>query len=171
MNNTLNTRVREPLILRAESAADLMTPNPVSIRDTASVQEAIALLIDKGISAAPVIDGTGRAVGVVSQTDILVHDREKAGHPEPVPDYYERENLSARPGERSPKGLPVEKADPTVVRDIMTPIIFAVAPDSSAARTVDQMVTLKVHRVFVVDPSGVLVGVVSALDVLQKLLP
>ena len=42
----------------AETAADLMTRNPVSISDTATIREAIAVLADRGFSAAPVIDKT-----------------------------------------------------------------------------------------------------------------
>src|SRR5260370_36383798 len=64
------------LALRAETAADLMSMNPISVRRDAGVREAIALLTDRDITAAPVIDDNGRPVGVISITDILIHDRE-----------------------------------------------------------------------------------------------
>jgi CBS domain-containing protein len=170
MNAATKFPVKNPLVLHAESAADLMTANPVSIRDDATVLEAVALLTDKGFSAAPVIDEGGRAVGVVSQSDILVHDREKAEYLEPVPEYYERTNLAARLGESRPRGFQVEKTDRTLVREIMTPVVFSVSLDAPAAQVVEQMLGLKVHRLFVVDDDGILVGVISALDVLQRLL-
>jgi len=66
------------LTLEADTAGDLMSPNPVSLRKDASVHEAIALLTDRNFDAAPVIDEMGRPVGVVTVTDILVHDREYA---------------------------------------------------------------------------------------------
>ena len=50
------------LTLMAETAADLMTPNPVSIRADASLKEAVAFLVDKHISGVPVIDEAGRPV-------------------------------------------------------------------------------------------------------------
>jgi CBS domain-containing protein len=53
-----------------------MTPNPVSIREGATVREAVELLTGRGISGGPVIDEAGRPVGVLSRADILVHDRE-----------------------------------------------------------------------------------------------
>jgi len=171
MSTAMKTTGSAGLVLRAETAADLMTEKPVSIRESATVAEAIALLTDKGFSAAPVIDPAGRPVGVVSQSDILVHDREKADYLEPVPEYYERVNLSARLGEKVPGGFQVEKADPTQVRDIMTPAVFALAPNSPAARVVEHMLALKVHRLFVVDEDGILIGVISALDILQALQP
>jgi CBS domain-containing protein len=169
MSPVVKTNSRKKLVLRAETAADLMTPNPVSISDTATVSEAVALLTDRGFSAAPVIDQAGRPVGVVSRSDILVHDREKPNYLEPVPEYYERVNLSARLGEPHPEGFQVERADPSQVRDIMTPIVFSVAPNAPAANVVEEMLALKVHRLFVVDDDRVLVGVISALDILQRL--
>ena len=63
------------MILDAASAADLMGPTLVSIEADATVDEAVDLLIAKGYSAAPVIDEAGRAVGVLSRSDLLVHSR------------------------------------------------------------------------------------------------
>ena len=48
------------------------------------------------------------------------------------------------------------------------PVVFSVAPQDSVTRVVGDMLALKVHRLFVVD-DGVLVGVISAFDVLRKL--
>jgi CBS domain-containing protein len=145
------------MTLDATTAADLMTDNPVSIRAEASVMEATALLTDRGFSAAPVIDEAGRPIGVVSRADILVHDREF--HRAPV----------LPEGRDMPEGFGVEDCDRAVVGDIMTPGIFAVGPDTPTAKVVEQMLALRVHRLFVVDEDGLLVGVVSALDVLRHL--
>lgn len=164
MTIQLQERTGEQLTLRAATAADLMMPNPVSIRDIASVKEALALLTDKGFSGAPVIDKAGRAVGVLSRSDLLIHEREKVEYVKPG-EYYE----PVEPVEKVPAGFQVECVDPTIVRDVMTPVVFSVAPETSAKSVVSQMLGLKVHRLFVVDDSGVLVGVISALDVLRQL--
>ena len=66
-------------------------------------------------------------------------------------------------------GFQVENVDPSQVRDIMTPVVLAVSLNDSARKVITQMVDKKVHRLFVVDGSDVLVGVISALDVLRKL--
>lgn len=52
-------------------AADVMTRNPKSARQSASVRDAAGFLISNGIHTAPVIDEAGRPVGVVSRTDLL----------------------------------------------------------------------------------------------------
>jgi CBS domain-containing protein len=169
MGNSLKTVMSPRLVLAADTAADLMTPNPVSISADATVHEATALLIDKGISAAPVIDRAGRPIGVLSRTDILVHDREKIEYLKPAPEYFHQADLTLDTGETLPEGYQVENVDTVRVRDLMTPAVFSVTPDAPAARVVGDMLDLKVHRLFVVDRDGVLVGVVSALDVLRFL--
>jgi CBS domain-containing protein len=169
MINTLSPAKARNLTLRAASAAELMTPNPVSIHETATVKEALVLLIDKRIHAAPVIDDAGHPKGVLSGSDILVHDREKVTHLLRVPDYYKDSDLTFDSGEKLPSGFQVEEVDRTLVRDLMTPTVFSVPLDAPAGRVVNDMLELNVHRLFVVDRTGVLVGVITAFDVLRAL--
>jgi CBS domain-containing protein len=133
------------MYLEAQIAADLMTSNPISVREEATFQEAIALLTDKGLSAAPVVNQAGRAIGALSRADILVHEREQ----------LTRKSSSAE--------------DPTRVRDIMTPAVFSVWPESPAKKVIEEMLAMNVHQLFVVDRGGTLVGVISALDILRRL--
>jgi CBS domain-containing protein len=174
MNSSLQTETRGPLSLYAQTAADLMTPNPISVRASATIPEAIQLLTDKGYSAAPVIDKAGRPIGVLSRADILVHDREKAEYLPAVPEYYEQMDLGSRHGgtarERyQPACADQARADQARVCDCMTPVVFSVKPETPARTVVRQMRELKVHRLFVVDDEGTLIGVISALDVLRHL--
>jgi CBS domain-containing protein len=135
------------LTLDAARAADLMTPNPMSIRAEATVPEAIATLTEKGFSAAPVIDESGRPIGVVSRADILVHERERM------------------------RSAVVPAIDGTVVGDIMTPAVFSVTPETPVDQVVEQLLTLNVHQLYVVDRDQFLIGVISAHDVLRRLHP
>ena len=169
MKNSVKADRPARLTLWAETAADLMTPDPVSIGADETVKEAVAFLTDKGFSAAPVIDDAGRPVGVLSRSDILVHDREKVEYVAPVPDYYEKTELTTPSGENLRTGFLVENVDRTRVRDIMTPVVFSVSPATPVHTVVEEMLALKVHRLFVVGGDGVLVGVISALDVLRHL--
>ena len=133
------------LVLDSVCAADLMTPNPMSLRAEATVPEAIAWLTEKGFSAAPVIDESGRPIGVVSRADILVHERERL---------------------RSPL---LSTDDRTTMADIMTPAVFSVTPETPVEQVVEQMLTLNVHQLYVVDRDQFLTGVISAHDVLRRL--
>jgi len=160
------------LILKAQTAGDMMSPSPVSIRYRATVAEATALLTDRGFSAAPVIDEAGRTVGVISRSDLLVHDRERMTHVAPatheVEDPFARQALWQDP---LPEGFTVEDADSTMVCDIMTPVVFSVLPETPAQQVVEDMLGLRVHQLFVVDRNQVLVGVITSLDILRRLQP
>jgi len=164
MNATLQRRAGSPLMLDARTAADLMAPNPISLRAEAGITEAIGLFADKGIAAAPVIDEAGRPIGVVSRSDLLIHQREHEKAGSGKPDYFFAPTFETmdEPRERRAAG-------PCTVADLMTPAVFAVSPDTPVSRVVSDMVGLHVHRLFVVDDDGILVGVVSTMDVLRRL--
>jgi predicted transcriptional regulator len=164
MKVSVFTETKPALVLPDLTAEELMTPNPLSLQDTLSIREAIAFLIDRAISGAPVIDESGRPIGVLSQSDILVHDREKVEHIAPM------EYESGAPLPQSfRRQFQIEKVDRTRVRDLMTPVVFSVGLHTPARKVAQQMCELNVHRLFVVDRNGILVGVISALDVLRHL--
>ena len=170
MNAALSPTKRR-FVLDAETAAELMTVNPISIAAEMSVREATVVLTDKEISAVPVIDEAGRPLGVLTHTDIVRHERHKRlCMPKDV--RARREAESTLPsGEHLPKGFEIELTDTTPVRDIMTPTIVAVPEDATAERVLSDFRTFKVHHLFVVDDAGVVVGVISTFDIMRKLSP
>jgi CBS domain-containing protein len=130
------------MILRAETARDLMTPGPYSLADSDTVEQAAAFLTERGFGAAVVIDQAGHPLGVVTKTDLLVHVRE----------------------------LTVGgKTEPGTVLDVMTPAVFSVREETPARSVVEQLVALNVHHLFVTDKAGVVIGVISPFDVIKKL--
>lgn len=132
------------LTLKARTAAELMTEQVVSIPEGAPLAHAIATLVDHGFSGAPVVDAAGRAVGVISLSDVVVRDRNH--------------------------GCGWLAANTPFVRDVMTPAVCGVRPETSAAEVIEEMVLLRVHRLFVIDADGVLVGVIAASDVVRHLM-
>jgi CBS domain-containing protein len=57
----------------------------------------------------------------------------------------------------------------TDVREIMTATVVSVRPEDPAWEVIARMVAFKVHRLFVVDRTGVLIGVISTFDIVRKL--
>ena len=166
--SALKTKVRKNDVLSLP-ARELMTTEVVSIAEAAPLREALAMLIDRGFSGAPVVNDAGRPIGVISQSDILVHDRNTVAFAKRMPDYYQQADLTAAIGEPV-RGFQVEAVDRTSVSDVMTPIVFAVRPDASTRDVIEEMLRLRVHRLFVIDRAGVLVGVIAMSDVLRHLL-
>src|SRR3954454_1709279 len=53
------------------TVAQLMTPDPIVVMETAGIDEAIRLLEEHEISGLPVVDADGALIGVISETDIV----------------------------------------------------------------------------------------------------
>ena len=155
------------LVLQAQTAADLMTSNPISIRSDALLNEAAAFLIAKEISGAPVVDPAGRAVGVISHTDIVRFASETSAKQAAETEYYRDVDRRCPPGLR--EIVSGSRARSARVCDVMSPTVIEVGHRDTALSAVAKMVALKIHRLFVVDEAGTLVGVVAALDVLKHL--
>ena len=130
------------LTLLASTAAEIMNAGPVSLSASDTVAEATKFLTQRGFGAAVVIDDAGHPLGVVTKTDVLVHARQRKPGLEP---------------------------DDTPVTEFMTPAVFSVRPDTPARSVVEQLLALNVHHLFVSDAAGVIVGVISPVDVLRKL--
>ena len=136
------------LTLHAATAGDLMTTNPISIRQQASFQEALKFFVDRNVAAAPVINEAGRIIGVLSVTDLLVHVRES----------------DCSDG----AGVLATLMGPKTAGEMMTPTIVAVAKATPAEAVIRDMLQTHVHHVFVADEDTV-VGVISTKDILRHL--
>src|SRR5262245_38488139 len=159
MSSISNRPPLPKLQLQAATAADMMTENPISLRADAGVPEAIALMTDRGFTVAPVIDESGRAVGVVSVTDLLIHNREYSRFVQ-TDDATVYSDLRHH-AKRLPPDMGIEIVDPTSVSEIMTPTVFVVALDTAASEVVRTMLSRRVHHLFVADNQGTLIGVIS----------
>jgi CBS domain-containing protein len=167
MNDSHSSPGAARLVLDAATAQDLMTKNPLSIRHDVTIENAAAFLIDKEISAAPVIDDAGHAVGVLSHTDIVRHDSQAAGKRLEESGYYRDVDLRCPPALREFTYGP--KTTAVRVSNVMSPVVIQVATHDPAMAVVARLLALKIHRLFVVDRAGTLVGVISVFDVLRCL--
>src|SRR5260370_40554920 len=166
MNDVLFSESPPTMVLPALTAADLMTPNPVSLGEVVTVKGAIAFLVDKGIGGAPVIDEAGHPVGVLTQHDIVVHDRETVSYLTPDREYVD----DGKPLQRHlGDDFLLENVDRTEIRDLMTPVIFSVKLATPARKAIHEMLNLTNHRLCVVGDIGGLVGGVTAFDMIIPL--
>lgn len=113
--------------------AEVMRASAVALRPGVGRVIAAEALRRRGAPAAPVVDGEGRPIGVVSESDLL----------------------RARSGSK--------------VADAMVKIALTVPERASVARAAALMAAHRAERVAVVADDGVVVGVLSAVDVLAWL--
>jgi len=146
--------------MQALRAIDLMTPDVVTVPPETPVIAIARLLAERGISAVPVTDGTGRLLGIVTEADLI---RRLAGEEDKPTGWFSA--LFADPTRQAERYARTHGA---VARDIMTERVLTVTPDASAAHIAHLMEENGVRRV-VVTEDGRMKGIVSRADLLRAL--
>jgi CBS domain-containing membrane protein len=151
----MNTTATKPFVtLRA---ADVMSHDVVAIPQHLSVRKAAHLLSNANVTGAPVIDGLGVCVGVISATDFVhLADAERR----PV-NRVKSECVCSEWQVVEVENLPTDE-----VRCYMTPDPVTVRPSILITELARMMLDAHIHRLIVVDAQGRPVGVVSSTDVL-----
>ncbi|MET9258597.1 CBS domain-containing protein [Amycolatopsis sp. NPDC004079] len=138
--------------------SDVMNWPVVTAAPGTPFKELVDLLVANGISAAPVTDGSGRPVGVVSERELLAR--------------YDRRAEGPRPGlfasSRRRRGWARARGRRAV--DVMCTPVRTVRQDEPLADAARWMVEANLRRLFVVDGSGTLTGVLARRDVLAVFL-
>lgn len=142
----------------------IMTRDVVCVSPDVSVESLTGLFLSRGFGGAPVVDDTGKPVGVVSKTDILRNDQEQGDTGEIE---SPRGSNAARAEAALDSGLHLHRLVRETVADIMMPIAFTLRENASIAQAAALMAYEGVHRIPVVSSSGDVVGLVSSLDVLR----
>jgi CBS domain-containing protein len=130
---------------------DIMTRPVFTVRPIDPVEGAAALLADRGITAAPVIDERNRLVGMVSEGDLL-RDRVPA-------DPTAHLNVTPSPATHRPH----------VVAEVMTRDVVTAWPTEDVADVARTMLSRDVRSMPVLD-GGRLVGIISRRDLLRSVL-
>ncbi|MEV0331008.1 CBS domain-containing protein [Micromonospora echinospora] len=141
--------------MRTWQVGDVMTVDVATVDGETPYREVVDLLVRRGISAVPVVDGFRRVRGVVSEADLL-HKVERAGRPDERRVFEGRRRRDAR-----------VKADAMVAEELMTAPAVTTYPGASlpaAARLMDRE---QVKRLPVLDDLGRLVGIVTRADLLR----
>lgn len=149
-------------------AEQVMNPDVITVRDDMTVQEAAAFLIENQISGAPVEDGEGRLVGVVSSTDIAraASDPNALEPPAAEPEFFTRGWEEAPFSNEEMRGVHVTAG--LTVADIMTPQLHSIHADASISDAARLMLDAHIHRLLVTREHKV-VGILTTFDLVKLL--
>lgn len=121
---------------------DFMSNKPIHINEEDSISFVVNMFERARISGAPVINGQGDYVGVITKTD-----------------------LTGRKLLKFAKDL-----DKATARDFMCPDKpLCIAQDAPLEQAVEMMLEHHVHRLFIVDESGHIIGVISSFDIMKSI--
>jgi CBS domain-containing protein len=144
---------------------DIMTREVVTLHPEESIQDALRVLAQHGISGAPVVDADDRLVGLLDDSDLLVADARLHG-PTMI------EILGAYlplPGEQRRFNEELRHALGRTVADMMQsdPPSLPEAAQVEDAATI--MVERHVSRVPIVGPDGKVIGIVTRGDIVAAM--
>jgi len=136
------------------TAADLMSIPVTTISEDTSLREAAHLLTRDRISGAPIVDGEGRCIGVLSSSDFVVWVG-KDGKSKVI-------HFIAPWGET----MAIDDSPDDEIRCYMTAQPITVAPTALIGELAQEMVDAHIHRVLVVDDQNRPEGIVTSTDIL-----
>ncbi len=147
-----------------KTVADVMSRNPVVVQRETSLTEAIKILAERRISGLPVVDDSGKLVGIISETDLMWQE---TGVTPPAyimfldsviylqnPATYERE---------------LHKALGQTVGEVMSKDPITVSPDKSLRDAAKLMHDKKIHRLPILDSEGQVIGILTRGDIIRAM--
>jgi CBS domain-containing protein len=142
------------------NAADVMVSNVITVGPDATVQEVAGILLKNKISAVPVVNQSGKILGIVSEGDML---RRVESHTLRHRSWW-LQLLTANTTLRDE----FVKSHSHKVVDVMTPEVLTVSPETPLGEIASVLEKNGIKRVPVVK-DGKLVGIVSRANLLQAI--
>ena len=141
-------------------ARDVMRAEVVSVAPATPVTEVARLLVDRNISAVPVVDSAGRLLGLISEGDLL--RRVETGTARRRKRWLE---LFVQDWQLASEYL---RSHGRTAEEVMTTELVAAAPEAPLAEVVDLMERHGVKRIPIVE-DGRLVGLITRADLVRAL--
>ena len=149
----------------ARTVADLMQKKVLTIAPGKTLPELERALLRSRVGAMPVVERSGKMVGIVSRSDVVRQLCLERSLGEAMADAY-RDQTDEAFVEKSRRDVAEavgKRMEQLCVRDVMIRDIVTVPPDLPVGKAAQLMLERRIHRLPVVE-SGKLVGIVSSLD-------
>jgi CBS domain-containing protein len=146
-------------------AKDIMTRTVITVSPDMEIVHAAKILLENRINGAPVMDETGKLVGILCQSDLIAQQKKL-----PIPSFFTF--LDGLIPLTSMKQIEkqVQKIAAVTVVQAMTPNPVTVRPDTDIEAVAALMVDQNFHTIPVMD-EGELLGIVGKEDILKTLMP
>ena len=148
-----------------KTVAEVMTPNPLSVNPQTSLKDAIAILAEKRISGLPVVDETGKLMGVISESDLMW--QETGIDPPPYIMLLDSVIYLRNPSRYDKL---VHKALGQTVEEVMTDKPITIRPEQSIKEAAHLMYEKHIRRLPVLeDGTGKVIGIITRGDIIRTM--
>jgi CBS domain-containing protein len=141
-------------------AKDIMARDVIVVPETSTVNDVAKVLLDRGISAVPVVDASGRVTGMVSEGDLL--HRSESGTRRRRSWWL---SLFANADVLADEFV---KEHSRRVSDVMTRNVITARPETELVEIAEVLEKNRIKRVPIIE-DGKLVGIVSRANLVQAL--
>jgi len=146
-------------------ARDVMVKKVITINKNASVAELSELLVKNKISGVPVVDDSGKLVGIATEGDLIVRDADLH-----FPRYFKLLDSIIYLESLNKFKRNLRKYLGTKVEDVMTSKVKIVKEDTPVNVVANIMIRVNVNRVPVLDNDGNLVGIITRADIVKSMI-
>jgi len=148
-----------------KTVAEIMTPNPITVRRDTPIQNAIQILAERRISGLPVVDDAQKLIGIISESDLMW--RETDVRPPAYITILDSVIYLDNPG-RYEKEL--HKALGETVGEVMSNgTIVTISPDKSIRDAARLLHDKQVHRLPVLSDDQQLIGILTRGDIVRAM--
>jgi len=140
-------------------ARDVMVSPVITARKSATVREVAKILLEKRISAVPVVDNVGKLVGIVTESDLMRRAEAGTEHP-----YSWWVHFIAGDAMIAADYV---KSHAAKVEDVMTSDVVTATPETPLHEIASLFEEHRIKRVPIIDKDGSLVGIVSRANLIQ----
>ncbi|MEW6496444.1 MAG: CBS domain-containing protein [Cyanobacteriota bacterium] len=148
----------------AKTVADVMSRDPITVKQQTPIKEAIKILVEHRISGLPVVDDAGKAVGVISETDLLWQE---AGVEPPLYIMFLDSVIFLENPARHEQEL--HKALGQTVGEVMSSDAVTVKPDQPLQKAAKLMQENSIRRLAVTDDDDKVIGILTAGDIVRAM--
>lgn len=141
---------------------NIMTTEVITVYPDATVQDVAKVLADNKISGIPVVNVNHEVIGVVSEQDLVVRNKELK-----VPTFADILGGIIYVGDTKKYDEELKKATAVMVRDLMSSDVICVHEEDRIEKVATLMVDKKINRVPVLNHEGKLEGIVTRADLVR----
>lgn len=155
--------------------SEFMVKDVISFAPETRLGDVATALLRKQVSGAPITDGTGKCVGVISVVDVIgAQEKVTEARARFVDEFFASSDLVLPDSVyedrlRALGGTPSPAADQPVSNFMVTDLV-TVSTDDTLGCAIQKMLDAQIHRVIATDASGRLQGIVSTTDILALIL-
>ena len=148
----------KPLLPRHRTVSDVMTRRVHVASPVTPFKLLVRLIEENRVSAIPIVDQGGMPVGIVSEADLLLKERQSEIASSPSLFHARRHRID------------LAKAEGIIASDLMSSPAITIASDATLTQAARQMQERNVRQLVVIDERGRIAGIVSRSDLLQVFL-